>query len=56
MAYRKVTNRLFEMMEEGVIDPQTVAEACLRYMSESDVADMAHSEELLNEEETEDED
>jgi hypothetical protein len=51
MAYRKVTNRLFEMMEEGVLDPQTVAEACLRYMSESDVADMAHSEELLAEEE-----
>lgn len=51
MAYRKVTNRLFEMMEEGVLDPQTVAEACLRYMSESDVADMAHSEELLTEEE-----
>lgn len=38
---RKVTCRLFEMMDEGAIDPRLVAETCLTYMSESDVADMA---------------
>lgn len=54
---RKVTNKLFELMEEGVLDPQLVAEACLRYMSEADVADMAHSEELVveNDEDEDDE-
>jgi len=52
---RKVTNQLLELIEEGVLDPQTVVEACLAYMSEDDVADMAHSNELINEPE-EDED
>ena len=54
MTYRKVTNRLFEMMEEGVLDPQTVVEACLAYMSEADVADMARSNELILEADDED--
>jgi len=47
---RKVTNKLLEMIEEGVLDPQVLAEACLKYMSEDDVADMAHSNELIFEE------
>lgn len=50
---RKVTSRLFELMDEGAIDPRTVAEACLTYMSESDVADMAHTEGLYEEEDDE---
>jgi hypothetical protein len=55
MAPRKVTTQLLEMIEDGTLDPQTVLEACLSYMSEADVADMAHSNEFLGEEE-EDED
>ena len=55
MAPRKVTTQLLEMIEDGILDPQTVLEACLSYMSEADVADMAHSNEFLGEEE-EDED
>jgi hypothetical protein len=51
MATRKATNKLLELIEEGVLDPQTVLEACLCYMSEDDVADMAHANELLEEEE-----
>lgn len=47
---RKVTNQLLELIEEGVLDPQTVVEACLSYMSEADVADMARSNELLPDE------
>lgn len=44
-------------MEEGSIDPQLVAISCLNYMSESDVADMAHSNELIeDDEDIEDED
>lgn len=52
---RKVTNQLLEMIDEGALDPQTVVEACLAYMSEADVADMAHSNELILEADDEDE-
>lgn len=54
-ATRAVTNRLLELMEEGALDPHTVAMAALSYMSESDVADMASSNELLPDGEAEDE-
>jgi hypothetical protein len=52
---RRTTNRLIEMMEEGALDPQTLAEACLSYMSEADVTDMAQCNELLEEDEEDDE-
>ena len=55
MVTRKVTNKLLELIEEGVLDPQMVINACLCYMSEDDVADMAHANELLEEEEEEEE-
>lgn len=50
---RKITNQILELIEEGVLDPQTVVEACLSYMSESDVSDMAHSNDLVSEDEDE---
>lgn len=50
---RKVTNQLLDMVAEGVLDPQVVLEACLSYMSEASVADMAHCNELIVEEEEE---
>lgn len=53
---RKVTNQILELIEEGVLDPQTVVEACLSYMSEADVSDMAHSNELINEPEEDEDD
>lgn len=53
---RKITNKLVEMMEEGILDPQVLATACLSYMSEADVEDMAHCNELLIEEDPEAED
>ena len=40
---RQATNRILEMVEEGVLDRDTVIMACLNYMSEDDVADMAHA-------------
>jgi len=52
---RKVTNQLLELVEDGILDPQAVMEACLTYMSEDDVADMAHCNELILEEEEEEE-
>jgi len=53
MATRKITNKLLEMIEEGTLDPQTLAETCLVYMSEDDVADMARCNDLIFEEEEE---
>lgn len=47
MATRKVTTLLLEMLEEGILDPQTVIEACFNYMSEADVADMARSNDFV---------
>jgi len=54
MVTRKVTNQLLELIEEGVLDAETVLKACLSYMSEAEVADMAHDNELLVEEEEDD--
>lgn len=44
---RKATNKLHELMDEGVLDPRAVADAALKYMSEDDVADMARTNELI---------
>lgn len=52
---RRTTNKLLEMIDEGALDPQVVVEACLNYMSEADVTDMAYSNELLEDEEDEEE-
>ena len=50
---RKETNRLLDMIEEGLIDPHAVADMCLAYMSEDDVADMMRANDLLEDEDEE---
>ena len=50
---RNATNRLLEMIEEGILDRDTVIMACVKYMSEDDVADMCHANEFFYEEEEE---
>ena len=51
---RQATDKILEMVEEGILDKDTVIMSCLKYMSEDDVADMAHSNEFfINEEENE---
>ena len=53
---RQATDKILEMVEEGILDKDTVIMSCLKYMSEDDVADMAHSNEFfINEEDEEDE-
>lgn len=47
MPGRKVTCQLLAMMDAGELDAKRVAEACLNFMSEDDVAEMAHNEELI---------
>ena len=43
---RQATNRLLEMIEEGILERDTVIMACVKYMSEDDVADMMHINEF----------
>ncbi len=50
---RKVTNRLYDLVDEGVITWDMIGRACLSYMSESDVADMAHYNYLIDDDENE---
>ena len=45
---------MLQLVEDGILDPQAVMEACLKYMSEDDVADMAHCNELILEDEEDD--
>lgn len=52
---RKYTNQLLEMVEEGLLDKDTVIMACVKYMSEDDVADMMHINEFIIENDDEDE-
>ena len=52
---RQATDKILEMVEQGILDKDTVIMSCLKYMSEDDVADMAHSNEFFINENEEDE-
>lgn len=39
---REITSAVLSMVEEGILDRDTVIMACLKYMSEDEVCDMAH--------------
>lgn len=47
---RKATNKLLEMIDENMLNKDLVIMACLKYMSEDDVADMAHFNGFFDEE------
>jgi len=47
---REYTNQLLEMIEEGMLDRDTVIMACVKYMSEDDVKDMMQMNEFLADE------
>lgn len=46
---RQATNKLLEGIEEGIYDKDTVIMACVKYMSEDEVADMMHVNEMNEE-------
>jgi hypothetical protein len=46
---REYTTKLLEMMDEGMITAESVAEMALAYMSEDDVADMMRANDILDE-------
>jgi hypothetical protein len=44
---REITNQILDFIEQGILDKDEVIKACLNYMSEDDVRDMAESNEFL---------
>ncbi len=44
---RQYTDRLLEMIEDGMLDRDTVIMACVKYMSEQDVQDMMEINEFV---------
>lgn len=52
---RKYTNKLLEMIDEGLLDRDMVIMACVKYMSEDEVKDMMECNEFINTEEEEEE-
>jgi hypothetical protein len=50
---RKFTNKLLEAMDEGMINPQNLAQNLLGYMSEREVEDFARAEGYFEHEEEE---
>jgi len=47
---REATVALHELMDEGILDARTVADACLNYMPESEVEDMASDNSFFGDE------
>ena len=47
MKAREYTNLLLERIEEGLYDKDQVIMACVKYMSEDNVKDMMHCNEML---------
>ena len=52
---RKVTCQLIDLADDGVLSWETVAMACLSYMSEDQVADMASDNYLIDDQNDDDE-
>jgi hypothetical protein len=47
MTVRQNTNTLLELIEDGVLDKDAVIRACLMWMSDRDVGEMAEQNELF---------
>lgn len=44
---REVTNKIYDAVDAGTLSWEQVAKGALQYMSESDIAEMAHNEEFF---------
>lgn len=53
---RVATNKILEMVDEGLLNPRDVVLMALKWMSEDDVAAMAEANELFEEAEEDEED
>ena len=47
MTVRQNTNALLELIEDGILDKDAVIRACLMWMSDRDVGEMAEQNELF---------
>lgn len=52
---REITNKLLEMVDEGLINKNDLIVACLKWMSEDDVREMAEANEFIMDEDEDDE-
>lgn len=43
---RKATNKLLEMVDNGLLSPMSVVTMCLKWMSEDDVKEMCEANEI----------
>ena len=48
---KNTRDKAYELLEEGVVSYQQMAEACLQYMSTDDIEDMLLSNDFVTEEE-----
>ena len=48
MSVRKQTNKLLEMLDQGLVTKDYVIMACLKYMSEDQVADMMRDNDIID--------
>ena len=53
---REATNRVYQMIEDGVLSNEGVVNMCLQFMSEADVEEMLWANDLEPEDDDEDED
>lgn len=53
---RKATNKILEMVDEGLLNPRDVLLMALKWMSEDDVKEMLRANELYDEDEEDEED
>jgi hypothetical protein len=53
---RPATNRLIDMMDEGLIDARAVADMALSWLSEHDVAEMMKANDIIEQDEDEEDD
>lgn len=53
---REATAKLLQLVDDGLLTPYQVMLACINYMSEADVEDMATSEGFIEEDEESDDD
>jgi hypothetical protein len=51
---REASNKLLEMVHEGLLSPTAVIAMCLKWMSEDDVKEMCATNEIYFEEDEED--
>jgi hypothetical protein len=52
---REITNRLYDLVDDGVLTWEQIARECLSYMAEYQVADMAYCGYLIDDENDDDE-